>query len=450
MSLYYLLLLFTRFHSDPRVGATLFNAAFVLVTPVKVLGLLTIFAALVAERPADAAPRQKSMLGLVFFAFAGLQILEVLVFRLPTPSDPISSLVSIGLLLIATRALVSTEERMRRAVRVMVLASAFASLWLYKQHFIQHMTRVDGLEQDPNYESLTLVTCIPLALWMVRYETGLWWKPIGAVCAGLMTGGVLLTESRAGLIAALVMGLAAVVVSRRKMLNLGLLVIVLAVGVIIAPVGLNDRFRSIKFEGAPTNGDEGSSRIHLELLKAGLAMIKSYPITGVGLGQFKDVAPDFNPEVLNVAGHRNIAHDTYIQIAAETGLPALMLFVVLMAIAIKNCRSVRLRSNAPMGSLAAGMQLGLIGYSIAAASVTAEYVTTFWILIFLSQNLREIVALPARDAGRTGAFAGLAIRPVGLTGEENRAAVSKSRSPWPEGRIAGLDDSHLTPARKCS
>jgi len=438
MSLYYLLLLFTRFHTDPRVGMTLFYAGFVRVTPVKVVGLLTIFAALAAQRPADAAPRLKNGMGLVFFAFAALQILEVLAYRLPTPSDSMSALVSIGLLLIATRALINTEERMRKAVRAMILASAFASLWLYKQHFIQHITRVDGIEGDPNYESLTLVTGLPLAVWMVRYETGAWWKRVGAVCAGLMAGGVLLTESRAGVIAAVVMGLAAVVVSRRKMLTLGLLVIVLAAGVVLAPAGLGARFHSIKLEGTATNGDEESARIHVELLKAGLAMIKSYPLTGVGLERFKDTAPDFNPELLQVAGRRFIAHDTYIQIAAETGLPVLILFLALMTAAIMNCRAVRGSSNAPLARMATAMQLGLMGFSIAAASMTAEYVTTFWILVFLSQNLREIAAENLTPvARRNDTHAGTVI---GLKGREVDSAESKPRSPEFEQNAAVLDE----------
>ena len=327
MSLYYLLLFFTRFHSDPRVGIPLFDAAFVVVTPVKVVGLLTIVAAIVTPRPADAAPRLKNSLGLVFFAFAALQVLEVLVYQLPIPSDSFSALVSIGLLLVTTRALVSTEARMRKVVRVMIVASAFASMWIYRQHFFQHISPANGIEQDTNYESLTLVTGIPLAVWMVRYETGRWWKRIGAVCVGLMAGGVLLTESRAGVIAAIVMGLAAVVVSRRKVLTLGLVVLAIAAGVAMAPSGLGNRFRNIKFEGIATNGAQGSTRIHVELIKAGLAMIKSYPLTGVGLEQFKDTAPNFNPELLQVAGRRYIAHNTYIQIAGEAGLPVLLLFL---------------------------------------------------------------------------------------------------------------------------
>ncbi len=438
MTFYYVLLFLTRFHSDPRAGMPLFNAAFVPVTPVKIAGCLTVFAVLVIPRPKDAVPRRRNVLGVVYFAFAAIQILEVAVFRLPMPADSLSALVSFGLFLIATRALVSTEERMRKTVRAMILASAFASLWLYKQHFLQHFARPDGIEGDSNYEALTLVTGIPLALWMVRYETDSWWKRIGAACAGFMVGGILLTESRAGLIAAVVMGLAAVVLARRKALTTALLGITVAAGVVLAPAGLVSRFHHITFEGSATNGDEASSRIHFELLKAGLAMIESYPLTGVGLERFKAVAPDYNSNLLKVAGRRFIAHNTYVQIAAETGLPVLLLFMVLITLALMNCRAVRHRGNEPLAQMATAMQLGLIGYSVAAASVTAEYVTTLWILIFLSQNLREIAAaFSAHDSQRP---VEVASRAIGTIGRENRRAVDILRLQKVEGSAGGFDD----------
>jgi O-antigen ligase len=167
----------------------------------------------------------------------------------------------------------------------------------------------------------------------------------------------------------------------------------------MAPAGLKNRFHSIKFEGAATNGDEDSSRTHYELIRAGLAMIESNPLTGVGLERFKYVAPDYNRELLQVARRRYIAHDTYIQIAAETGLPVVILFLALMAAAFMNCRAVRRSGNAPFAAMATAIQFGLIGYGVAAASVTAEYVTTFWILVFLSQNLREVASSSAARDG---------------------------------------------------
>ncbi len=397
MSLYYLLLLMTRFHNDPRFGVMLFNAGFVVVTPAKVVGLLTVLAAVFADRPKGAAPRGASALGLLWAAFAIMQMLGTFAFGLPIPSESISSLLSFTLMLVATRLLITTEDRMSKSLRVLVLTSALASLWLYREYFWQHFYRAEGVEQDSNYEALTLVMSIPLAVWMARYEATRFWRRVAAGCTVVMGGGLLLTQSRAGLISAAVMGLAAVFYSRRKGAALAMLALVAAVAIEFAPPRLLNRFYHIKLNGAVTNGDDESSRLHYELLKAGLAMIGSQPLTGVGLQRFRDEAPAYNPEIVQIAGHSYIAHDTYVQIAAESGLPALALFLSLMGLAALNCRAVRRRPGRSMSQLALAMQIALIGFSIGASSVTAEYVVPFWLIIFFSQNLREIAAAAAFD-----------------------------------------------------
>ena len=74
------------------------------------------------------------------------------------------------------------------------MISAFASLWVYKEHFLQHSTNPAGLEQDSNYEALTLVTGIPLATWLAGNEIGTLWRRLGLVCAMLMGVAVVLTN----------------------------------------------------------------------------------------------------------------------------------------------------------------------------------------------------------------------------------------------------------------
>ncbi len=390
MILYYILLVMTRFHFDPRVGKAFFDAGIVLVTPVKIVGLLTVLLALILPAPADAAPRLSSLQSVLFLLLATFPVLVTLAFRLPMPSMSISSLISFAFLMVATHLLVRTEDRMRKTVRVMILASALASLWLFKAHFLQHVDRPGGLEQDPNYEALTLVTGIPLAIWMVYHEVNHWWCYIGAGCAGLMGLGVVITESRAGLIALAVTAIITLVLARRKILTLALLAVIAIAVIGLAPSGLLDRFHGISISGTPANGDEESTRIHYELLKAGLSMIASHPLFGVGLDQFKSVAPDYNPNLNVIAGRSFIAHDTYIQVAAEGGLPTLALFLALIGLALLNCSATRRSTNPALADLGFAMQLGLLAYGVAAASVTAEYVITLWLIIFLSQNLREI------------------------------------------------------------
>ncbi len=400
MSLYYLLLLMTRFHNDPRFGVMLLDAKILVVTPAKVVGLFTVLIALLAARPAGAAPRRASALGALWTAFAIMQVIGTFAFGLPIPSESISSLLSFSLMLLATRLLITTEDRMVKSVRVLVLTSALASLWLYKEHFWLHFYRAEGVEQDSNYEALTLVMSIPLAVWMARFEAARFWRRVAAGCAVGMSGGLILTQSRAGLISVAVMGLAVVFYSRRKGAALAMLAVAAVVAVEFAPAGLIERFYNIKLNGAVTNGDDESSRLHIELLKAGLAMIREQPLVGVGLDRFRYVARYYNPELASLEKFHYIAHDTYIQIAAESGLPALALFLSLMGLAVLNCRAVRRSPEESLSQLALAMQIALIGFSVGALSITAEYVVPFWLIIFFSQNLREIAA--AVDVARVG------------------------------------------------
>lgn len=400
MFVYYLLLIVMRFHNDPRLGMLIARAGPVLVTPVKIVGLFTVLSALFVPRPKDAAPRLPNLLGPIFAACALVAVLEAIVFWHEIPSDDISALLSYTLMFMATRVLVRTPERMSKSVRTVVLASALASLWLFKWHFVEHVDRPNGLEGDGNYEALALVTGIPLALWMARQEVFSSWRRIGLGCAALMGAGALLTKSRAGLIALAVVGLALVKYSRRKVLALALFTVTALFIVAFAPSGLAQRFQGIRLTGTAENGDEVSSRLHYELIKAGLRMIESHPVVGVGLNRFKSVAPAYNPSVLAWTGQSHIAHNTYVQIAAESGLPTLGLFFALVVIVARNCRSVRRSPVKELAELAKAMQIGLLGFGVAAASVTATYVGTFWVIVFWSQNLREI-AQAASSPGKT-------------------------------------------------
>jgi O-antigen ligase len=403
VNIYYLLLWFSRFHFDPRLGVTLFSAGPLLVTPIKLVGFLAVLVATLSTHQDNAASRLRDPIAWIFPVYGVLPVITTLTAGLPTPSEPISSLLSFYLMLVATRLLVITDERVIKTVRVLTLSSALGALWIFKQYFIQHMDRPTGLEQDPNYEALTLLTSLPFAIWMARREAGVWYRRAGALFAAILGAGVLITQSRGGIIALAVMALVSLIYSRRKAVTLALLAAVAMLSVTLAPGGLAQRFHSFRVQGNATNGDEESTRVHVELVKAGLAMIEAHPIFGIGLERFKAEAVKYNSGVYSVAGRAYIAHDTYIQIAAEEGLPMLLLFLVMIGSAFRNLAAVRRYAGQPLGDLAGAMQVGLVGFCIAAVSVTAEYIFPFWIIVFLSHNLREIagaaqeVPVPARQ-----------------------------------------------------
>ncbi len=390
MTAYYLLLWMSRFHSDPRIGVTLLNAGPLLITPVKLVGFLAVLVAMFAARPDGAAVRLRNPIAWIFPVYVVVPVIVTLFAGQPTPSNPISSLLSFYLMLVATRLLVTTDQRAFKSVRVLTLASAVGSLWIYRQHFLQHIDRPTGLEQDPNYEALTLVTALPLAIWMTRHEAAAWYRRVGALSAGLMGAGVVITQSRAGIIALGIMALATVLYSRRKIVTLALIGAATMLVLVLAPATLTQRFESVKLSGNATNGDEESTRVHFELAKAGLAMTIAHPISGIGLDRFKAEALGYNPVIYSIAARAYIAHDTYIQIAAEEGLPLLILFLIMIGLALHNLSVVRRNADRALRDLATAMQVGVVGFCIAAISVTAEYIFPFWIIVFMSCNLREI------------------------------------------------------------
>ena len=397
MSLLYLLLFVTPFHNDPRVGMVLLDAAVMIITPIKILGLLTAAIALMAPAPQSAAPRLPSPLVVLFLLFAIVPVLATVAYGLPAPTGAISQLIAAALLFVAMVPLVRTPERMFKVARTLAIAFAFGSLWVYKQHFIEHTPNAWGLEGEPNYEALMLLLALPLAFWMARYEESRWWRRIGLFCALLLACAIVLTDSRAGVIAEGIVGLVLVMKSSHKLT--GVLGLALAIFVLFAygPNSLSQKFQSIQFVGKPHNGDEGSTRIHVELDKAGLRMMEAHPVFGVGLGRFKAVAPDYNPEILAFGGRSWIAHDTFLQIGSEAGIPALLLFLAMLGVAFRNFRTAQHSSDERLAALGLAMKGSLVGISIAALSISVE-ILPFCIIIILSQSLREIALSGAERA----------------------------------------------------
>ncbi len=392
MTIYYLLLICERFHDYPHLNGQLFKAGFILVTITKVVGVAAVAAAMIMPRPLGAATAERGALAPLFIAFALWSLLGTLAFGWPLPAVSLSYLISLSLLMAATRSLVCTPGRARNVIRVGVLAAGLATAWCYKQYFMEGAPRAWGVGLDANYEALSMVMMIPLAAWMACAEGARLWRTVGALAAVSLTGAAFLTQSRGGLLALAIVGLAALLRARRK--PAARLALLAAFGALLAlaPSSLWHRFESISLSGAPANGDEMAAQARLELIVAGLGMVESHPLLGIGLDRFKAVAPDYDQR-LRHSGASYIAHNTYLQVAAETGLPGLALFAALMAAGFGNFRAAERRARDPaLAGLAAALRLGLLAYAVAGLFLTAEFVVWYWLLIFLSRNLREIAA----------------------------------------------------------
>src|SRR5262249_48364075 len=130
--------------------------------------------------------------------------------------------------------------------------------------------------------------------------------------------------ARAAGVALTVSTVATVVLSYpRRWAALAALALVLAAsGLILLNAPLRGRFWS-----SPTPAGSGE---RAGLLTAGLNAVSSHPLVGIGLGRFRpsQFADPNSPE--EVLEHPGKAHNQFVTLAAEMGLPGLLLFGVLI------------------------------------------------------------------------------------------------------------------------
>ena len=159
---------------------------------------------------------------------------------------------------------------------------------------------------------------------------------------------------------------------------------------------------------APNVHDAQSVEIREILWAAGWLMIQQYPLTGIGLGNFKYVVPLFQPDADRP--YANIAHNTYIEMTAETGLPGLLAFVATLALTLYSLETVRRGAGRAhdrfLVAVATGLQAGLLGYAANAVFISAQYQKLMWLMVFLSMTLPGLLrASLARTQAETWANA---------------------------------------------
>ncbi len=326
------------------------------------------------------------ILFLLLFTLAGFSFLTKSssgAFRL----SPFLSYISFLLLLFVTLTAVDDLKRLRLSLLVCVGSVAFASLYVLRewQKGIRSFGfgfRPGWVVGDPNYFAISTLLCIPIAFYL-RSEGHYRWQKMycnGCMLITLLT--MVLGGSRGGflgLLVALVLGL---VKSPNRMRNLTFAMIFLLPLLIVAPASPLQRIFH------PDWGSERSVTNHMAAWLAGLHMIRTHPLFGVGLGNFKLVMPLYEPRNEWVV---SIAHNTYIEIAAELGIPGLLIFIAILFFSYHELGRVckKTASGGPqllnLASLA--IQTGLAGYSVAAFFLSAEYQKFLWLMIFLSADI---------------------------------------------------------------
>lgn len=125
---------------------------------------------------------------------------------------------------------------------------------------------------------------------------------------------------------------------------------------------------------------DASAATRIEIWKGAVEMIKDNPVWGMGYGVFPYAIPAYVPNI----GERD-AHNTYLIIAAEMGIPVLVVFLLIIMVLFRNVFWLYTRVQDPfIKAVALGMLGGIAGMIVVnmfGSRLESEEVSAyFWIL----------------------------------------------------------------------
>ena len=259
--------------------------------------------------------------------------------------------------------------------------------------------RQTGPLLDPNFWARVLILTAPLALSLAAFEQRVRLRLLALGVAAVIGVGIVLTESRGGMVGLGIAVVAWLVLAGRRYLFLLLAVPLMVNVLLLTPVAgprLDTLLDPAKGATAPTDYSIAQREA---IARVSTRLIEAHPVLGVGYGNFGVAAKDDEQRRGEDAG-LTAAHNLYLQLAAEGGVIGLLTwFAFVGSAAFAFGRSWMLNRRRRGGArrrsceewLAIGGLASLIGWSTASLFLHLAEFRSLLVVIALAVAL-DVVA----------------------------------------------------------
>ncbi len=273
-------------------------------------------------------------ISVVIFSLVVLMLLSGLTGIDPDNSSKVFKLYLKGLLLAVLIGGVINNVDQIKTITLYCLAGIIYGVYeAYRQHFTGeydvntvNIQRVAGLRGDPNDTAMLLLAGVPLTVYWFTHAKTLYAKLFFIACMISIIGAIVLTGSRGGFIALLLIML--IIFVKKPSFNVAAIgVFIFSIGVLVAPSSYWDRMESL-YKGS----NRGSSlKNRSEFVVNGLKIFSDNPLLGVGPGNFGQANDRVNTGVIiKKQGQAHAAHNMYLQFFVENGLFSGMFFLTIL------------------------------------------------------------------------------------------------------------------------
>jgi O-antigen ligase len=223
-----------------------------------------------------------------------------------------------------------TAGRQRNLLQAYVFGAVAASaiaFWRYFHNQQTYYLRYAASGFDPNDFGLVLALAIPLALYLaIRDRSALRWLYLAIVPT--LIAAVLLTASRASLIATFVALSFAVLAWREADRTVRVVSLVLVAALALSLVRFAPAAQRKRLATIPNEITRGTLHDRTRIWKTGLKVLKQHPILGIGSGAYpKAVEPWLGKP--KIAGFQYVAHNTFLSVLVECGIVGFAIYAVL-------------------------------------------------------------------------------------------------------------------------
>lgn len=270
---------------------------------------------------------------------------------------------------------------------------------------------LSAMYANPNDLALIIDLSLPLCLALALATRSSWEKLAWTIAMLAMIYAVLLTASRGGAIALVVVALVCFwhlgVKSRRFYVFLLVPVAVILIWLFGGNV-LRERFDQTNVNPATNDrgtAASGSAQQRQELFFQSLKVTAQHPLFGVGPGNF-----------VVVSGVWHVTHNSYTEISAEGGIPAFLLYLLIFWRGIGNLRDIRKYPGAGkrIRLFSMALEASLAAYLVGSFFASDAYQLFPYCLVAYTSVLRLIVQRYRRDSSRTS-YSHLTPTPVEVT-----------------------------------
>jgi len=291
------------------------------------------------------------------------------------------------LIVIVMSVAVNTAWRLRRLILIQASSVALiAAVAAWKGHLVGG--RLEGTlganYSDPNDLALAIIISLPLCLALLLLSRSRLRKAAWALAILVMLYTVFLTGSRGGFIALVVTAavfLWEFAVRGRRRYFLVLAGLAGAILWLSSNGMLADRLNGTFNSQEDVASAYGSAQARQDLFWRSVEVTKEHPLFGVGPGNFEELS-----------GNWHVTHNVYTEMSSEGGMPALILYVLILWFGFKNVKATKRFGwgQKELVVLAGGLQASLAGYVVGSVFASTAYQFFPYLLVAYTTALFSI------------------------------------------------------------